>query len=162
MWYENCCDYWNNLFVPGMVLKLNRVCHRRFELIYMFTLPFYRRLFLWFLGYWTNLTVIMTTNQLRESLLFKDNTTTTTITLLQTINGRAIHCGNYKLLFISMYYHSIAVLLQTILLLFLLTQAKLLGREMYAIDKKTWSLLCRVASSLMHEILRQSGLNRHL
>ena len=145
-----------------MVLKLNRVCHRRFELIYMFTLLFYRRLFLWFLGYWTNLTVIMTTNQLRESLLFKDNTTTTTITLLQTINGRAIHCGNYKLLFISMYYHSIAVLLQTILLLFLLTQAKLLGREMYAIDKKTWSLLCRVASSLMHEILKQSGLNRHL
>ena len=104
----------------------------------------------------------MTTNQLRESLLFKDNTTTTTITLLQTINGRAIHCGNYKLLFISMYYHSIAVLLQTILLLFLLTQAKLLGREMYAIDKKTWSLLCRVASSLMHEILKQSGLNRYL
>ena len=104
----------------------------------------------------------MTTNQLRESLLFKDNTTTTTITLLQTINGRAIHCGNYKLLFISMYYHSIAVLLQTILLLFLLTQAKLLGREMYAIDKKTWSLLCRVASSLMYEILKQSGLNKHL
>ena len=104
----------------------------------------------------------MTTNQLRESLLFKDNTTTTTITLLQTINGRAIHCGNYKLLFISMYYHSIAVLLQTILLLFLLTQAKLLGREMYAIDKKNWSLLCRVASSLMHEILKSSGLNRHL
>ena len=53
-------------------------------------------------------------------------------------------------------------LLQTILLLFLLTQAKLLGREMYAIDKKTWSLLCRVASSLMHEILKQSGLNKHL
>ena len=53
-------------------------------------------------------------------------------------------------------------LLQTILLLFLLTQAKLLGREMYAIDKKTWSLLYRVASSLMHEILKQSGLNRHL
>jgi len=61
-----------------------------------------------------------------------------------------------------MYYHSIAVLLQTILLLFLLTQAKLLGREMYAIDKKTWSLLCRVASSLMRKILKQSGLNGYL